>query len=242
MALKARIAASVANVQAKNYFENTPITMPRTLPEQLMQRQQNMEERDRSLNLIIDSEGRTIDKRTGEVVLMQTPLPTLKANIKTQKRDYRTAMGGDKKEYTSGLASTISGVSTAMDAKLGDKRLEGEKETPETFYDSRLKFKMKERTKRKLVFNEKGKYLDIANKLRAKSKLLLLQKEIASISKKTGISNESKLALIQPKRTTVSWLNRKFKSYVNFFFHSNSCKQLLESNRYIIAKYQIIYL
>lgn len=204
VALKARIAASVANVQAKSYFENTTASMPRTLPDQLMQRQQNLEERDRSLNLIIDSEGRTIDKRTGEVILMQTPLPTLKANIKTQKRDYRTAMGADKKDFASGLASTITGTSSVLESKIGDKNIEGEKEIVENFYDARLKFKNKERTKRKLVFNEKGKYLDIANKLRAKSKLLLLQKEIASISKKTGISNESKLALIQPKRTTVS--------------------------------------
>jgi len=55
-----------------------------------------------------------------------------------------------------------------------------------------------------LAFNEKGKYEDLANKLRTKAKLAILQKEIANISKKTGISNESKFALIQPKRTTVN--------------------------------------
>ena len=51
-----------------------------------------------------------------------------------------------------------------------------------------------------MVFNEKGKYEDIGNKLRTKSKLQMLQQEIASISKKTGISSESRLALLQPKR------------------------------------------
>ena len=56
------------------------------------------------------------------------------------------------------------------------------------------------RNKRKMVFNEKGKYEDIGNKLRTKSKLQMLQQEIASISKKTGISSESRLALLQPKR------------------------------------------
>jgi U4/U6 small nuclear ribonucleoprotein PRP3 len=59
------------------------------------------------------------------------------------------------------------------------------------------------RNKRKLVFNEKGKYEDIANKLRTKTKLTQLQQEIAAISKKTGISNDSRLALIQPKRVSV---------------------------------------
>lgn len=162
------------------------------------------------MNLIIDSEGRTIDKRTGEVVQIQSRIPTLKANIKTLKRDYRTAMGGDN---VSGIASTISGVSSVFQGKSveQEKKVETEKEVTEAFFDNRLKVKTSERTKRKLVFNEKGKYLDIANKLRAKSKLVLLQKEIASISKKTGISNESKLALIQPKKTTVSfYFIRKF--------------------------------
>ena len=56
------------------------------------------------------------------------------------------------------------------------------------------------RNKRKMVFNEKGKYEDIGNKLRTKSKLQMLQQEIASVSKKTGISSESRLALLQPKR------------------------------------------
>ena len=63
------------------------------------------------------------------------------------------------------------------------------------------------RNKRKLIFNEKGKYEDIANKLRTKTKLAQLQQEIATISKKTGISNDSRLALIQPKRVSVKILS-----------------------------------
>lgn len=61
------------------------------------------------------------------------------------------------------------------------------------------------------MFNERGKFEEIANKLRAKAKLTLLQQEIASISRKTGISSESKLALIQPKKLTVSLPNLKKK-------------------------------
>ena len=65
------------------------------------------------------------------------------------------------------------------------------------------RLKPSERNKRKLAFNEKGKYEDIANKLRTKAKLNLLQHEISAISKKTGIASESRLSLIQPKRFTV---------------------------------------
>lgn len=43
----------------------------------------------------------------------------------------------------------------------------------------------------------------MAKKLRDKAKLEILKKEISQISKKTGISSESKLALIQPKRYQV---------------------------------------
>lgn len=56
------------------------------------------------------------------------------------------------------------------------------------------------------MFNEKGKFEEIANKLRTKAKLHQLHQEIQTISKKTGISSDSRLALIQPKRvTTVSF-------------------------------------
>ena len=67
------------------------------------------------------------------------------------------------------------------------------------------------RNKRKLAFNEKGKYEDIANKLRTKAKLSSLQHEIAAISKRTGIASESRLSLIQPKRFTVK-LNNSIKT------------------------------
>ena len=60
------------------------------------------------------------------------------------------------------------------------------------------------RNKRKLSFVEKGKYVDMAKKLRDKAKIDLLKQEISKISKKTGISAESRLASIQPKRYTVS--------------------------------------
>lgn len=71
-------------------------------------------------------------------------------------------------------------------------------------FDFFLRIKSSVRNKRKLVFNDKGKYEDIANKLRTKAKLQILQTEIAAKSKSTGILNDAKLALIQPKRSLVS--------------------------------------
>jgi U4/U6 small nuclear ribonucleoprotein PRP3 len=206
LALKAKIAATNASAQIQSIIqraETTPV-----LIDPIIETIETMEERERSLNLIIDSEGRTIDKRTGEVVQIKSRVPTLKANLKAQKRDYRTAMGNDS--LASGIASTISGLSSVLPGKAGQqapKQADVDREmVDEKFYDPRLKQKAAERNKRKLVFNEKGKYEDIANKLRTKTKLQLLQQEITSISKKTGISAESKLALIQPKRMMVGYL------------------------------------
>lgn len=49
------------------------------------------EERDRPVHVTIDREGRTIDTITGEVLQIPNRIPTLKANIRTQKkRNYQT--------------------------------------------------------------------------------------------------------------------------------------------------------
>lgn len=205
LALKAQVAARTASLELTQL--NVSNVVPQVL-EQQQQRQQTIEERERSLNLIIDSEGRTIDKRTGEVVQLQSRMPTLKANIKAQKRDYRTAMSGDKRgDAASGIATTMSGfssvftgISTVIEEKAQPVAPPVTEGVSELFFDPRLKQKSAVRNKRKIQFVEKGKYEDIANKLRTKTKLSLLQQEIASISKKTGISSDSRLALIQPKR------------------------------------------
>ena len=228
LALKASVAASKISSQLQTMITQTSESLVNATQQQ-QQTQGSAEERERSLNLIIDSEGRTIDKRTGEVVQIQSRVPTLKANIKqSQKRDYKTVLGGGSGNdlFASGTASTISGVSSiyargvaAAVATVQVPAPATEKEpSEEQFFDPRLRQKTANRDRRKLVFNEKGKYEDIANKMRTKTKLLMLQQEITSISKKTGISAESKLALIQPKRLTVFKCNlrKKLKS-INFF-------------------------
>ena len=79
-ALQARIAATMGNLGAKGIVQLTP---------EQIQNAQAAEERDRSLNLLIDAEGRTIDKRTGEIVQIQSRLPTLKANIRSKKKEVK---------------------------------------------------------------------------------------------------------------------------------------------------------
>jgi hypothetical protein len=75
-------------------------------------------------------------------------MPTLKANIKAQKRDYKTALGGDKKDLASGIMSTISGFSsvfTGVSSVMSDGSTVTQAQVPtnegvsELFFDPRLK-------------------------------------------------------------------------------------------------------
>jgi hypothetical protein len=56
------------------------------------------------------------------------------------------------------------------------------------------------RNSRRLEFNKKGKYEEIANRQRAKAKLESLQREISQIAKRTGIAVGDKVTIIQPKK------------------------------------------
>lgn len=47
----------------------------------------SVEERDRPVHVTIDKEGRTIDTLTGEVLQIPNRVPTLKANLRVQKKD-----------------------------------------------------------------------------------------------------------------------------------------------------------
>lgn len=89
--------------------------------------------------LILDDEGRTVDK-TGKAVQLTHVVPTLKANIRAQKREqFRT--------------------------QLSDKV--DESNEPK-FYDSRIGAKPPMRNKRQLRFHEPGKFLQLAERLRMK--------------------------------------------------------------------------
>ena len=75
-------------------------------------------------------------------------MPTLKANIKAQKRDYKTAMTGDKRDpMASGIASTMSGMSSVFNgtssvmsefSQAGAAAANAES-VSELFFDPRLK-------------------------------------------------------------------------------------------------------
>ncbi len=69
------------------------------------------------------------------------------------------------------------------------------------------------RNRRQFSFNDKGKYVEKANRERARAKLEKLQAEISRIAKTTGIAVENKAAIIQPKKFFV----RKSFSFIEIY-------------------------
>lgn len=132
---------------------------------------------DKPKPLILDSEGRTVDK-AGRAINIPTLAPTLKANIRAKKRENFKAN------------------------QISDKDGSGTGEAK--FYDERLVIKPAVRNKRALRFHEPGKFQQMAERMRMKAQLEKLQNEISQIARKTGISSATKLALIAPKQDLYS--------------------------------------
>ena len=130
--------------------------------------------------LILDAEGRTVDSEGNEIKLIKR-VPTLKANIRVQKKDQLV------KPTTKGSESS---------------KLDNEEATT-SFFDQRLELKAPIRARKGLVFHEKGKFEAIAETIRKKAKLEVLQKGISENSKKHGISQQARLTMlnsIEPKK------------------------------------------
>lgn len=132
---------------------------------------------DKPKPLILDAEGRTVDK-SGREINIPTLEPTLKANIRALKRDGFNKPTGPVPSHA-------------------DRTIE-EPQQPQ-FFDERIGVKVPARNRRALRFHEPGKFMQQADRMRMKAQLEKLQNEISQIARKTGISSATKLALIAPK-------------------------------------------
>lgn len=129
--------------------------------------------------LILNAEGRTVDA-SGKEILLPQYTPTLKANIRAQKREVlKTHMGGKGSQGQ----RDDSGASLA----------EGK------FFDPRVSIKSSARPKRSFHFHEQGKFQQVATRMRMKAQLDKLQNEISQIARKTGINSVTALALVAPR-------------------------------------------
>lgn len=136
--------------------------------------QPNIQQQERPKPLILNEDGRTIDK-SGRTVDLPKLMPTLKANIRAKKREAISK------------AQNVNECTTTSDDTTH-------------FFDDRIMQKPTIRAKRSLRFHEPGKFQQMAERMRMKTQLERLQNEISQIARKTGISSATKLALIAPKQ------------------------------------------
>uniref|UniRef100_A0A2L2YI52 U4/U6 small nuclear ribonucleoprotein Prp3 n=1 Tax=Parasteatoda tepidariorum TaxID=114398 RepID=A0A2L2YI52_PARTP len=162
---KARIAQLTAMIQAK--LSSKPTLLTNWKPDD--------SKTHKPAPLILDSEGRTLDM-TGKEVHLTHHMPTLKANIRAQKRA-QFKMSHEK----------------VMEELFEQK-----------FYDPRVSAKNFQRPRKGFKFHDKGKFEQLAQRLRTKAQLEKLQEEIAQAARKTGISSATKMALIVPRKE-YSW-------------------------------------
>lgn len=125
--------------------------------------------------LILDSEGRTIDAKTGQAITLTHHAPTLKANIRAKRREQ------------------FKGLIDAPPEEISGTR----------YFDPRVSTQAAQRPKRGFRFYEKGKFEQLAQRLRTKAQLDRLQSEISQAAKKTGIASAARLATITPKKEMV---------------------------------------
>lgn len=130
----------------------------------------------------MDADGRTVDAEGNEIKLLKRE-PTLKANIRVQKKD-----------------QIVKPIITSKP----DSKFDHEAQPSTSFFDSRVEMRAPVRQRKSgLVFHEKGKFQRIGETIRKKAQLFQLQKGISENSKKHGISIAARLNMlnsIEPKK------------------------------------------
>eukprot|EP00795_Rhopilema_esculentum_P001695 gene1695-16172_t len=121
--------------------------------------------------VVFDEEGRTIDPSTGRAIQFVQRMPTLKVNIRERKRE-QLKIEKPSEDFKESIH---------FDDRIGDSKLS-------------------QRPKKGFKFHEAGKFQKLGQRVRAKTQLEKLQKQIQSIAKKTGISSAAKLAMVTPKK------------------------------------------
>ncbi|KAI0978586.1 hypothetical protein GJ496_007402 [Pomphorhynchus laevis] len=183
------------------------------------------EERERPVYVTIDRDGRTIDTRTGQILHMESRLPTLKANIRAQRHDISR---GTASVLPSENRTTFMQLSPVKKKSLSPPSLPATTQFYSQHVDSRVIMKPVVKQKRKgFNFVNKGKYEELAKKMRAKERLELLQKDIEENVKKTKIVAESKYVLIHQSRKSLQEVIPNIEWWDTVIIHDRNYDRLI---------------
>lgn len=137
----------------------------------------NLAHKPKPTPILLNSEGQTVDAEGNEIKLLKR-VPTLKANIKGQRKD-----------------QIVKPITTKANHQENEQ-------ASASFFDQRVEVKSISRARKGFRFNEPGKYEMMADKIRKQAQLNQLQIGISENSKKHGISLAARLQMlnsIEPK-------------------------------------------
>lgn len=143
--------------------------------------------------MLLDREGKAIDG-AGHEMLIAHRTPTLKANIRAEKREH--------------MKKTMEVVQQEQQRPEIDQ-------IKSEFFDPRVGAKATVRKRRQFKFHDKGIFEKMARQMRVKAKLSQMESNIAQRAKQTGISAVVKLAVIAPKPELVRILGFSVSVYTN---------------------------
>ena len=210
--LASRIAALNQSLAASDLLRRTSTIVPGTNLSSKNDTSNAVKTVSKPAPLILDHEGRTVDI-TGKEVQLVHRMPTLKANIRAQKREQ---------------------FKLTTQERTHD-------EAHSKFYDPRVETKPTVRTKRSFKFHEPGTFEHLAQKIRTKAKLEVLQKEIAQAAMRTGVSSAARLAVLSaivPKKENKEDDIPEIEWWDSFVLADNSYEASINSDKPPEEKYE----
>jgi U4/U6 small nuclear ribonucleoprotein PRP3 len=119
---------------------------------------------------------------------------------------------------------------------LSGPNMEEIKQNP--YYDPTLStFGGRERMSRSLVFNQKGKYVDQANKLRAQARLEEIKQELANAARKAGVDENTERGFLVSEPPDVEWWDEGLLEEKTYDCIDDPAKINIDGNDSIITSY-----
>ncbi|KAL6705722.1 U4/U5/U6 small nuclear ribonucleoprotein prp3 [Coniothyrium glycines] len=122
--------------------------------------------------------------------------------------------------------------------KVASKQKQAQEEALENpYFDPKLANIAKSRGPRVLSFNEHGKYLDQASKLRAQSRLEQIKKMLAIQARRAGLDENSERGFLVPEPPNIEWWDEGIITEMSYDCIDDPTKVKIDSDDSIITLY-----
>ncbi|KAF2853730.1 PRP3-domain-containing protein [Plenodomus tracheiphilus IPT5] len=201
---------------------------------------------------------RVAAKRDAANGVSATPPPAAAAapaiDVKARMEAMKARMAALKGETAAGKTPTPEPTGPRFATTLGNRRAETpkvdakpktatkqkqpqEEELENPYFDPKAAALAKTRGPRVLAFNEHGKYLDQASKLRAQSRLEQIKKKLAIQARRAGLDENSERGFLVQPPPDIEWWDEGIVPEKNYDFIDDPTKVKIDSDDSIITVY-----